>query len=198
MRLKSKRRYWDLLGYHIFSLSDSNRPYDPGWIPLTRHDVSGIVACWRLETIGPFQSGLFGTLHLHGRHYPLPLLLACFRTYASSSLLPAYLQGSIPGLWLAVTGAGFTPARICDIAQPQPRPDPGFSGVVHRHGGRPREACVATLPLHPLDYRRLRDREQLLEDVGIAGGSAGVVVPDCSRGGQKCTIHYQLWLPAYS
>ena len=102
-----------------FSISDSNRPYDPGWIPLTRHDVSGIAACWRLETIGPFQSGLFGTLHLHGRHYPLPLLLACFRTYASSNLLPVYLQGSIPGLWLAVTGAGFTPARICDIAQPQ-------------------------------------------------------------------------------
>ena len=95
-----------------------------GWIPLTRHDARGIVACWRLKTIGPFQSSLFGTLHLHGRHYPLPLLLACFRTYASSNLLPAYLQGSIPGLWLAVTGAGFTPARICDIALPQLRPDP--------------------------------------------------------------------------
>jgi hypothetical protein len=126
VRLKSKRRYWDLLGYHQFSISDSKRPYDPGWIPLTRHDVSGIVACWRLETIGPFQSGHFGTLYLHGRLYPLPLLLVCFRAYASSELLPACLQGSIPGLWLAVTGAGFPPARICDIAQPQPRPDPGF------------------------------------------------------------------------
>ena len=119
----STRRYWDLLGYRIFLISGSNRPYDPGWIPLTRHDVRGIVACWCLKTIGPFQNGLFGTLHLHGRLYPLPLLLACFRTYASSNLLPAYLQGSIPGLWLAVTGAGFTPARICDIAQPQLRPD---------------------------------------------------------------------------
>lgn len=121
---KTKRRYWDLLGYYLFSISGSNRPYDPGWIPLTRHDVSGIVACWRLETIGPFQRGHFGTLHLHGRLYPLPLLLACFRAYASSNLLPAYLQGSIPGLWLAVTEAGFPPARICSIAQPQLRPDP--------------------------------------------------------------------------
>ena len=129
MRLSSTRRYWDLLGYHIFLISGSNRPYDPGWIPLTRHDVRGIVACWCLKTIGPFQSGLFGTLHLHGRLYPLPLLLACFRTYASSNLLPAYLQGSIPGLWLAVTGAGFTPARICDIAQPQLRSDPIFLGL---------------------------------------------------------------------
>ena len=37
---------------------------------------------------------------------------------------PSHLQGSIPGPWLAATGAGFTPARICSIAQPQPRPDP--------------------------------------------------------------------------
>ena len=66
-------------------------------------------------------NGYFGTYHLHGRHYPLPLLLACFRAYASSNLLPSYLQGSIPGLWLAVTGTGFPPARICDIAQPQPK-----------------------------------------------------------------------------
>ena len=66
-------------------------------------------------------NGYFGTYHLHGRHYPLPLLLACFRAYASSNLLPSYLQGSIPGLWLAVTRTGFPPARICDIAQPQPK-----------------------------------------------------------------------------
>jgi hypothetical protein len=52
------------------------------------------------------------------------LLLACFRTYASNTLLPLRLQGSIPSPWLAVTGAGFSPARICSIAQPQPRPDP--------------------------------------------------------------------------
>jgi hypothetical protein len=27
---------------------------------------------------------------------------------------------SIPGPWLAVTGAGFAPARLCGIAKPQP------------------------------------------------------------------------------
>ena len=97
---------------------------DPGWAPLTCHRVGCAVACWRLETIGPFQSGHFGTHHLHGRHYPLPLLLACFRAYASSIVLPLYLQGSIPGPWLAATGTGSPPARICSIAQPQPRLDP--------------------------------------------------------------------------
>jgi hypothetical protein len=40
----------------------------------------------------------------------LPLRLASFRTYASSIASPRCLQGSIPGPWLAVTGAGFTPA----------------------------------------------------------------------------------------
>ena len=45
------------------------------------------VACWCLETIGPFQCGHFGTKNLHGRLYPLPLRLACFLAYASSSSL---------------------------------------------------------------------------------------------------------------
>ena len=30
MRLISKRQYWDLLGYRLFSISGSKRPYDPG------------------------------------------------------------------------------------------------------------------------------------------------------------------------
>src|ERR1022692_2823974 len=41
---------------------------------------------------------------------PLPLRLASFRAYASSIASPRYLQDSIPGPWLAVTGAGFPPA----------------------------------------------------------------------------------------
>ena len=102
---------------------------DPGWIQLTCLYASCIVACWHLKTISPFQSGHFGTQNLHSRLLPLPLLLACFRTYASSNLLPSYLQGSIPGLWLAVTGAGFAPARICSIAQPKPRLDPNLRNL---------------------------------------------------------------------
>src|SRR4051812_15211332 len=48
---------------------------------------------------------------------PSPLFhLACFRAYASSVLLPAHLQGSIPGLGLAVSRAGFPPAWMYDIA----------------------------------------------------------------------------------
>ena len=84
------------------------------------HDA---VACWRLETIGPFPRGHFGTTTFTAT-YPSPFHLACFRAYASSKLLPTHLQGSIPGLWLAVTRAGIPPARVRDIAMPQPRPDP--------------------------------------------------------------------------
>ena len=98
--------------------------FDPGWAHPACLSTGCAVACWRLDTIGPFQRGHFGTQHLHGRHYPLPLLLACFRAYASNTMSPSHLQGSIPGPWLAVTEAGFTPARICNIAQPQPRPGP--------------------------------------------------------------------------
>jgi len=39
-------------------------------------------------------------------------LLACFRAYASNAMSPSHLQGSISGPWLAVTGAGFTPANV--------------------------------------------------------------------------------------
>jgi hypothetical protein len=107
---------------HILSVM-LEAAFDPGWSQPVRLYTGYAVACWRLDTIGPFQRGHFGTQHLHGRHYPLPLLLACFRAYASNTVLPPHLQGSIPGPWLAVTGAGFSPARICSLAQPQPRPD---------------------------------------------------------------------------
>jgi hypothetical protein len=62
------------------------------------------------------NDGLFGTHYLHGRLYPLPLHLASFRAYASIKLLPAQLQGSIPGPWLAVTLGG--PSPLDDAALP--------------------------------------------------------------------------------
>jgi hypothetical protein len=46
------------------------------------------------------------------------LRLASFRAYASSIALPQHLQGSIPGPWLAATGAGLPPARLRGIAKP--------------------------------------------------------------------------------
>ncbi len=96
----------------------------PGWASAARLLAGDAVACWRLETIGPLPRGHFGTRHLHGRHHPLPLHLACFRAYASSASLPPRLQGWIPGPWLAATRAGLPPARLRGIAKPQPRPDP--------------------------------------------------------------------------
>ena len=118
------RRRWDLLGYCAFFMSGSIRPVIPGGRIRLAVSAGCVVACWHLETIGHLLRGHFGTQHLHGRLYPLPLHLACFRAYASSALLPACLQGSIPGLWLAVTRTGLTPARLHNIAQPQPRCDP--------------------------------------------------------------------------
>lgn len=97
---------------------------DPGWARAARHTAVHAVACWRLDTIGPFPCGLFGTLHLHGQPHLLPLHLACFPAYASSTPLPPCLQGWIPGPWLAASGAGVPPARVRDIAMPQPRLDP--------------------------------------------------------------------------
>ncbi|MDO9103690.1 MAG: hypothetical protein Q7U57_01880, partial [Methylovulum sp.] len=46
------------------------------------------------------------------------------RAYASSISLPLCLQGSIPGSWLAITWAGFTPASLCRLARPQRTSNP--------------------------------------------------------------------------
>ena len=61
---------------------------------------------------------LFGAQYLQGRLHPLPLHLACFRAYASTRLLPAAPQGSIPGSWLAITRTGVPPARIRSLPRP--------------------------------------------------------------------------------
>ena len=53
--------------------------FDPGWAQPACLGAGCAVVRWRLDTIGPFQRGHFGTQHLHGQLYPLPLLLACFR-----------------------------------------------------------------------------------------------------------------------
>jgi hypothetical protein len=69
------------------------------------------VACWLCETISLCTDVHFGTRNLQGQHGLFPLHLASFCAYASSAPLPEYLQGSIPGPWLAVTWTGLTPAR---------------------------------------------------------------------------------------
>ena len=61
-----------------------------------------------------------GLEYLQGQHHLFPLHLASFCAYASSAPLPEHLQGSIPGPWLAVTWAGFAPARLRGIAKPLP------------------------------------------------------------------------------
>jgi len=106
------------------SSSSSMRLHIPGAATQPCRHACAAVACQRLETIGLPPCGHFGTLHLHGRLHPVPLRLACFRAYASSSPSPENLQGSIPDPWLAVICAGLSPAGTNGIAMPQPRPDP--------------------------------------------------------------------------
>ena len=93
---------------------------DPGVVRAACRCVTRTVAYWAQETIGTHQRGHIGTSILQGQHDLLPLRLSSFRAYASSIASPRYLQGSIPGPWLAVTGAGFAPARLRGIAKPQP------------------------------------------------------------------------------
>jgi hypothetical protein len=72
-------------------------------------DASFLPAGMSKPSAYTFESD-FGTRFLQGQHDLLPLHLASFRTYASSTPLPRCLQGSIPSPWLAATGAGITPA----------------------------------------------------------------------------------------
>ena len=67
---------------------------------------------------------LFRDCILQGQLHLLPLCLAFFPAYASSTSLPICLQGSIPGSWLAITWAGFTPASLCSLARPQRTSNP--------------------------------------------------------------------------
>ena len=94
---------------------------DPGVAPRACQCARDAVVCWPIETIDQFTHlTISGLIYLQGQHHLFPLHLASFCAYASSLPLPECLQGSIPGPWLAVTWAGFTPARPRSIAKPQP------------------------------------------------------------------------------
>jgi len=67
----------------------------------------------------------FGTQLPSGAALPVPFASSC--AYASSTPLPECLQGSIPGPWLAVTWAGFAPARLRGIGKPRPPVASGWS-----------------------------------------------------------------------
>ena len=133
----SGRRCLGLLGYRAISMSGSTRSKIPGGAntacrcnsarcPLLPADDS--------KPSAPSNAVISGLNHLQGRLYPLPLHLACLRTYASSATLPSPLQGSLPGPWLAATRAGLSPARIRGIAKPQPSLTPILRRLHSRHG----------------------------------------------------------------
>jgi hypothetical protein len=116
--------------------------FDPGVTPRACQCAREAVACWSGETIGQHtNASISGLNYLQGQPYLFPLHLASSCAYASSTPLPECLQGSIPGPWLAVTWAGFAPARLRGIAKPRPPVLPA--------------GAVAGWDSHPLEKRRL-------------------------------------------
>ena len=114
--------------------------FDPGVAPRACQCARDAVACWFGETIGQHtNASISGLNYLQGQHYLCPLHLASFRAYASSTPLPECLQGSIPGPWLAVTWAGFAPARLRGIAKPRPQIEFAFGlAIGDRNTSTPR------------------------------------------------------------
>jgi len=121
------------------------------------------------------SNGIFGALHLQGRHNPLPLHLACFRAYASTRRLPAVPQGSILGSRLTITQAGLPPARTRGLARPhcplfrhqgnqvaettsQTPQGSTTAAIAIDPRGLSRSLCCALLPTHPGQRSQLRVR----------------------------------------
>ena len=91
----SRRRRLGLLGYCAVAMSDSIRLNDPGWVSTTHHSAVDTVACWRLETIGPFQCCHFGTPSPSrpGINRSIaPRLLSCLRIKRAVTVTPARLD----------------------------------------------------------------------------------------------------------
>ena len=99
---------------------------------------------------------IFGAQHLQGRLHPLPLHLACFRTYASTRLLPVAPQGSILGSWRTITQAGFPPARTRGLARPHWPLFPSFSRLLFPGRPRPCRSRLAREPSQLLVWPLLR------------------------------------------
>ena len=136
---------------------------DPGVAPRACQCARDAVVCWPIETIDQFTHlTISGLIYLQGQHHLFPLRLASFCAYASSLPLPECLQGSIPGPWLAVTWAGFAPARLRGIAKPRPPVASGWStspGGIHTHWKTP--------PLHGAHPKRTSDTHLVIAQPSV-------------------------------
>ena len=115
--------FMDLLCYRSLPISGSKCSKTPGCPPVLAIYAQVAFACAPFNTIGLSQYVNFGAPSLQGRHSPLPLFLARFPAYASTSMLSWRLQGWILCPWLAVTQVGFPPTGLNDIAEPQLKHD---------------------------------------------------------------------------
>jgi hypothetical protein len=105
----------DLLGYCPCLLSGSMRPSIPGGHSRFALAPVALLPAGVLITIGPFQRGHFGTQHLHGRLYPLPLLLACFRAYASNAMSLTAMARLAPLPWRSCVATPNRDARVASL-----------------------------------------------------------------------------------
>ncbi len=89
------RRCWSLLGYRSIVMSVSIRSSIPGGQTRLAHSTPRRVCYCLLASRNhrPLPIRSFWDFNLYGRFYPLPLRLACFLAYASSSPLLDCLQG---------------------------------------------------------------------------------------------------------
>ena len=116
----------EVSGIHTLPISGSKCSKTPGYLPVLAIYAQVAFACVPFNTIGISQYVIFRAPSLQGRHSPLPLFLARFPAYASTSMLPWRLQGWILCPWLAVTQVGFPPTGLNDIAEPQLKDDLTF------------------------------------------------------------------------
>ena len=88
--------FMDLLCYRSLPISGLKCSKTQGYPPVLAIYAQVAFACAPFNTIGLSQYVIFGAPSLHGRHSPLPLFLARFPAYTSTSTLPWRLQCWIP------------------------------------------------------------------------------------------------------
>lgn len=102
---------WDLTGCFIDIMCSAIVTFDPGSPSTARQNAGLDVAFSRSECLGRFRENMhFGAQYRSRFGRPAQSIRSRYLSvYASTQLLPATLQHSIPGLELRVTRTGFAP-----------------------------------------------------------------------------------------
>ena len=132
---RSRKEHQGLTGYLDDVMCNANGPSTPGLLDSLTVSVNRSIAFQHAKTLGPAinDKGRQETMPLNRTHCgaqyrsgrdatPLPFILTTFlctlQPATSAIRLIRKLKHSILGLWLAVTQAGVTPARLRTISSP--------------------------------------------------------------------------------